>query len=347
VAKRDRQGDAIIGGDEQEEGRAVDTAGRSEEGCARVGRGAEAVGEDRETETKKAPITLPPWQENPYSPVSLFAMLSFSAWAFYQCGIALRSIVSDCYVASIPFDRDKPIFALPQPIDGLCRQKAIDGFMLVETAFRKIALNVTADTVGDVLKTLRDHETRRNYQWLIDQALAIERLGQRELDNKLFIYVPAERSRYFPTQAEPYAFGETVATAFPTATSDIHEAANCLALARGTAAVFHLMRVLNVGLAVLCKEFGVTLSHTNWGTAIPELESKIRDMHRDPKWKALPDCKEQQQYFSQAASHFGILKDAWRNYTMHEPVVYTEERAELIFANTKAFMQTLSERLKE
>lgn len=52
MAKRDRQGDAIIGGDEQEEGRAVDTPGRSEEGRAEIGGRAQAQGADRETEAQ-------------------------------------------------------------------------------------------------------------------------------------------------------------------------------------------------------------------------------------------------------------------------------------------------------
>jgi hypothetical protein len=68
-------------------------------------------------------------------------------------------------------------------------------------------------------------------------------------------------------------------------------------------------------------------------------------MHKDPLWKVLGDCKEQQEFYSQAISHFGILKDAWRNYTMHTRGFYTEEQAELIFENVKAFMQKLAPRM--
>jgi hypothetical protein len=107
------------------------------------------------------------------------------------------------------------------------------------------------------------------------------------------------------------------------------------------------MRVLEIGLSVLGAEFGVSLAHTNWAPAIEQIESKIREMHKDPTWKALPDCKEQQEYYAQAASHFGILKDAWRNYTMHARGFYTEEQAERIFENVKGFMQKLGERLSE
>ena len=78
-----------------------------------------------------------------------------------------------------------------------------------------------------------------------------------------------------------------------------------------------------------------------------EIESKIRNMHKDPIWKAMPDCKELQSSYSQAAASFGVMKDAWRNHTMHVRAKYTEEEAGQIFDAVKAFMQKLSERLSE
>jgi hypothetical protein len=107
------------------------------------------------------------------------------------------------------------------------------------------------------------------------------------------------------------------------------------------------MRILEIGLTALGKVFGVSLLHTNWAPALEQIESKIREMHKDPVWKAMPDCKEQQEFYAQAASNFGILKDAWRNYTMHVRAKYTQEEAEQIFSNVKALMQKLSEKLKE
>ena len=107
------------------------------------------------------------------------------------------------------------------------------------------------------------------------------------------------------------------------------------------------MRVLEIGLTALGNVFNVSLAHTNWAPALEEIESKIKNMRKDPVWNALSDCKEQQEFYSQAASHFGVLKDAWRNYTMHARGKYTEDEAELIFRNAKSFMQKLAERLHE
>jgi hypothetical protein len=104
---------------------------------------------------------------------------------------------------------------------------------------------------------------------------------------------------------------------------------------------------LEIGLTVLGKVFGVSLAHTNWGPAIDQIESKIRQMHVDPAWKALPDCKEQQEFYSQAASHLGIAKDAWRNHTAHVRGKYDEQEASDILTGVRAFMQKLATRLAE
>jgi len=94
-------------------------------------------------------------------------------------------------------------------------------------------------------------------------------------------------------------------------------------------------------------EFGKSYSHTNWGPAIEELERCIRDMHKDPKWKSLPDCKEQQEFYAQAASYLGIVKDAWRNYTAHARGRYEEDEAESIYRSVGSFMLKLATRLHE
>lgn len=266
---------------------------------------------------------------------------------FFWCGHILQAVETDCWVASIPVDEETPLFAPHLPIDERARTKALRRLRPVEQEFRNVGLHITADTVKEVMETLHKRSISQTFQWLMDQVKAIHRLADKELKGKLFFCVPAERVRFLPLVTAPHVFGSAVADAFPSANYDVSEAGTCLGLARGAACVFHLMRVLEIGLSVLGKEFGVSLAHTNWAPAIEELESKIREMHKDPRRKALPDCKEQQEFYAQAASHFGILKDAWRNYTMHARGNYTEEQAERIFENVKAFMQQLSQRLHE
>lgn len=295
---------------------------------------------------------LQPWEADPHKLVTWWDMLHFSAWNFFWCGMELRSIQQDCLMGSIviPGIEDPgstPIFAVPKDLDDRARSKALTSLRRVVVEFSNIGLRITAETTSELVAELENDSKRHNFQWLIDQVRAIESLSRKEIDGKAFLYIPAERAKFWPRMKDPHIFGSAVGNSFPSAMQDIAESGVCLALDRGTACVFHLMRVLEIGLAVLGAKFSVSLAHTNWGPAIEEIESKIRDMHKDPAWKALPDCKQQQEFYAQAASHFGILKDAWRNYTMHVRGVYTEEQAERIFENVKGFMQKLAERLSE
>ena len=297
-------------------------------------------------------LLLQPWEANPHQLVTWWDMLSFSAWNFFWCGTTLRSIELDCLMGSIevPGIEDvgsAPIFNLPRDLDERSRNKALTSLKRVVVELSTIGLRITSETANEVISELENVSIRHNFQWLMDQVKAIERLSKKEIEGKAFFYVPEERIKFFPKKSDPHIFGKAVGDAFPSAMQDVAESGVCLALDRGTACVFHLMRVLEIGLTTLGAKFGVSLAHTNWAPAIEEIESKIREMHRDSAWKALPDCKQQQEFYAQAASHFGILKDAWRNYTMHVRGFYTEEQAERIFENVKGFMQKLAERLSE
>ena len=292
-------------------------------------------------------LPLQPWEVDPYKLISWFQMLQFSARSFFWCGRSLASIKSDCYLASITTPGGQAYLAVSRDLDDKAIAKALKMLDQVEEDFRNIGLRITADTIKDVTTELRNVQARHNFQWLIDQVKSIEALANKELEGKLFLYIPPERASAFPRKDAPLIFGNSVAQAFPSAGFDIFESGYCLGLSRGTACVFHLMRVLEVGLAALGNKFNVSLAHTNWAPAIDEIERKIRNMHKDPVWKNLPDCKEQQEFYSQAASHFGVLKDAWRNYTMHVRGFYTEEQADRISENVKDFMQKLSTKLSE
>ena len=271
-------------------------------------------------------------------------MLQFSARGFFWFSQYLESIKIDCYILSVPVESpDTPAFNMMTPLDDRLMDKAVRALKHAEEHSRTIGLNITADTAADLCKRIEHNDNLlMNCQWLLDQTRGIQKLAEKELKEKVFLYCPPERAKFFPSGTHPHAFGELVAAAFPGATYDISEAAVCLALARSSASVFHLMRTLEIGLSALGYVFGVSLAHTNWAPAIDRIEGRIRDMHKDPTWKALPDCKDLQEQYAQAASVFGVFKDAWRNHTMHVRGKYTEEEAEMIFSNIKAFMQKIT-----
>lgn len=86
--------------------------------------------------------------------------------------------------------------------------------------------------------------------------------------------------------------GEEIPAKFPSARDDIEEAGKCLAFGRGTGCVFHLMRVMEVGLRGLGQSLNEPSldpkRNPSWeailGRGDKELQKKLSD--RSPEWRA-------------------------------------------------------------
>lgn len=141
--------------------------------------------------------------------------------------------------------------------------------------------------------------------------------------------------------------GVDVVQKFQSVLWDFEEAEKCLVTGRNTASVFHLMRVLEIGLGVLAKQFNppIPSEHTNWETIINQSEKRIATMDSDPNRSAT--WKDDREFYSQCASHFRVFKDAWRNYTAHARGRYDAQQALEMFNNVRGFMQKLATRFHE
>lgn len=265
----------------------------------------------------KALPCLPPvclWRENPYRLVSLWDILMIlcSGERLFWAGAAIESLKADCFFKTGLGESPLPPSYFKGPIDEQTIDKSLQWLAIIQKDCELLGMRVSAETASDIQAVMAFAE-RTCYQSLQNRLDNLKDLIRREMKTKVFFYVTPERLRFWPSNTKPHIFGDQVGQSFPSASVDISEAGICLALARATASVFHLMRVLEIGLAALGAIFGISLAHTNWAPAIDQIENKIREMHKDAAWKALPDCKGQQEFYAQVASHFGILKDAWRN----------------------------------
>ena len=176
----------------------------------------------------------------------------------------------------------------------------------------------------------------------INRIHSLTQIGPRleaEASGHLFFYVGLEDKELFEQQE--YLFGPTVESNFRSANFDIEEAGRCLALNRWTAAVLHLMRALEPALGALQAEVRVAVQKDQWHHVIDQIEKSIRSM--TPPGRTREDI----QFFSEAATEFRHIKDAWRNYAAHGKDRYDEERARRIYSSVRSFMMHLSSRLKE
>jgi hypothetical protein len=291
-----------------------------------------------------------PWELKPFELICWRDMLQFSANGFFWVGRALRSLREDCFIGCARCIDGEVGFATALDLDERARGKALGHLPRIEEQFQHLGLSIAAETAKELQTDVADRTTRRSFEWLHGQVEGIEKIAEKELKGKFFLYIPAERIKYWPkpkSAGTGSLFGQEVSDKFPSAGYDIMCSGITFGTAMTTASVFHLMRVMETGLAALGKVFGISAAFANWEVVLNQIESKIAGMRSDPAWKTVPDCKEQQEYYSQAASYFRTVKDAWRNYTMHSRAKYTEEEAEQIFNAVKGFMQKLAERLSE
>lgn len=166
-----------------------------------------------------------------------------------------------------------------------------------------------------------------------------------ELNSRLFFAME-------PGNAGLYAgkdlFGPEVAARFPSASDDIREAGKCLAFDRGTASVFHLMRVMERALYALGASLNdpalQPITTKNWDDILSrcrgQLKKDLKD--REPEWRAHPE------FYADCTDRLIAVKEAWRNPTMHiRPDGYSVEQAEEVFARVRSFMQRVATRLSE
>ena len=145
-----------------------------------------------------------------------------------------------------------------------------------------------------------------------------------------------------------------VSERFPSADFDIVEAGKCLAFSRGTACVYHLMRVLERGLYTLADYLEIEDIQENWQNAIEQIEKTIKELdNARPSRRAdasvRTEWESKRRFCSDAATHFAYVKDAWRNSTVHVSLsrarIYPVEDAQRVYENVKGFMGILATRL--
>jgi hypothetical protein len=165
---------------------------------------------------------------------------------------------------------------------------------------------------------------------------------EEELRDLFFIYLDAKEAQLFDNKAP---FGDDVLVAFPSTNVESCEAAQCFALGRHTACVFHCMRVLESGLRVMAADVSVNFDIQNWQNVIDQIESEVLKLG-----KKLPrgsEKTERMQLLSGASKEFTYFKDGWRNHVAHNRSSYDGNQAESILNHTKAFMGSLAKWMNE
>jgi hypothetical protein len=168
-----------------------------------------------------------------------------------------------------------------------------------------------------------------------------------ELENTLMFCI-RENAEYFEPK-EPL-FGKEFEDKFAThGIFELDEAGKCLALGRDTAAVFHLMRIMEIGIRAVAKSLGIPdpikPSNRNWHQILKSIkdENDARVARKAKSWKDQRD----KEFFVSAYVSLDAVRVAWRNPTMHIENKYTPDEAGNVFLAVRGFMKKLASRMDE
>jgi hypothetical protein len=242
---------------------------------------------------------------------------------------------------AVDIDKFKRVVRVVEGARDFCRQSGFDD------AAQALAMQVTSVWQPRSLmkKPMTSSEVEGHLRTAFNTILS-------DLNKRRFLRVETDRSGCVD---QPLLFGEVVAEAFPAARFDIIESGNCLAAECNTAAVFHMMRVVEWGLRDFCAQLGfrqvaidrkrgkfAPVEYAQWEKIIGQLHEKI-DALVD-KIKNKRKKQEAQEFYYPALQDIRAIKDAWRNHVMHTRREYTREDADAIGEHVKQLMSALAAR---
>lgn len=136
--------------------------------------------------------------------------------------------------------------------------------------------------------------------------------------------------------------GHDVVIFFPSSKYEFEEAANCIALGRYTASVFHSMRVLEIGIRAISKALEiddqVSGANRNWAIMLRGIKDRI-----DERWpRSSRSSNPHGDKYEQVYASLDAVRNPWRNSTMHVETIYAPHEAVHIFNCVKYFMAALT-----
>ena len=205
-----------------------------------------------------------------------------------------------------------------------------------------------------------------SYETVATQLQDLYIVVHNEMGSKTFTYIPDGR-RYLFEQEN--LFGDDVFHKFQGAQYDIKEAGNCLAADLYTAAVFHLMRVAEIGMRALARRLRVKIvkqkrekrcpkcnaviakagvptttpiDYALWDEVLQELKKRVEFLENSKKG---PRRTRDFKIYHELLDDLQKFKNVDRNELMHTRRSYGEDEAMVVFNSVRRFMVTLSGRI--
>jgi hypothetical protein len=269
-----------------------------------------------------APVCLDLFRENPSRLLSLWLMVDIHARRFI-------TLLDDLGRLNLQFAKGTA-FDSPEITGSVLSAVRQDCELLELRSASKLVNKIRGVVVAG----------KANPGWH-EWAAMIQELRTRieeDLEESVFFQVAQENVRRCFRRTEKNGFiefalkppedfmGQDVAKRFVSTAKDTEEALKCFSRGCNTACVFHLARVLEVGLRALGKSLNNPALDPERNPSWESILKKCDDELVKPHSQRAPEWQVDSQFFAEVSANLRAVKDAWRNPTMHVDVDYDEER---------------------
>jgi hypothetical protein len=272
-------------------------------------------------------------------------MLELKAGAFYETTTQLVGTAS--WIGARSFRASgipDPVFHEDTGLNDYSRQYITERLANLPQYLGVLGASVTTLAVQDAQEAV----SRPYAKWGTVKKVfeEITNTLRRELSLTTILVIEQKQRGYFAPR-EPL-FGTEFAEKFKTAGAyELDEAAKCLALGRPTASVFHLMRLLEVGIRATSRCLKIPdpirPAERNWAVILKAIWNEV-----EQRWPTAADrMAGDGQLFEALHASLDAVKNPWRNQCMHVEGKYTDDEAEHILVAVRGFMKKLASRCDE
>jgi hypothetical protein len=280
----------------------------------------------------------PAWEHLPRGLMSLLDMINFVLLDF---SVAYRALDQEIAFAAANAQSLRPLTD-----DDLNR--ITGNLQWISDVSHRLALSHSNARLSRTLGAIRKFKIFPiTYKEINDQLIILKEAIDDDIRIVHFFHHPPEKAELllrFEIEWRP------TISAFRSTRDEIIDAIDCYAMGHGTASVFHMMRVAELGLRALARERGVTFSKkplewANWQEILEQTEAKTRAATKGMAPGPAKDAAA--AFYSGAIGQMHAFKDTYRNVTMHVRKRYDELDALRAINQVRDFMNGLSSKIDE
>jgi hypothetical protein len=215
----------------------------------------------------------------------------------------------------------------------------------VESILRTIGLPTSGEAIQEfrtelINWALPEHAVIKPSD-VVNRIDEIHRTIRREMRTVSFLYVPADRVKWFDAQPEEWKLARD---RWPKITTDIKESATCYSFDRHAASIFHILLVAEFGVIEVARLLGVAGDKPGWG-ALGRLEAILKKSYPERS----PIEQQHSKLLEQILPLMLAIRSSWRDKISHVEnkldwmdTDFSAQVAEEIISATRGFMRRLA-----